>query len=122
MNYYLLQFPVRRPRMPCTVKISVVGARNLPVMDKRSGSTDSYVVVRFGEQMRRTEVQWKTLNPKWNQSFKFEISDDADLLCYVVELRVWDYDVVVTGAALAPEVLARCAEAGCRVIQVSGEE
>lgn len=35
---------------------------------------------------------------------------------------VWDYDVVVTGATLAPEVLARCAEAGCRVIQVSGEE
>lgn len=35
---------------------------------------------------------------------------------------VWDYDVVVTGAALAPEILARCAEAGCRVIQVSGEE
>ncbi|OIQ32246.1 MAG: ArsR family transcriptional regulator [Alphaproteobacteria bacterium MedPE-SWcel] len=34
---------------------------------------------------------------------------------------IWDYDVVVTGAVLPTESLARCRDAGCAVIQVPTE-
>jgi hypothetical protein len=36
--------------MPATIKIRIAEARNLPVMDNRSGLSDPYVEVRY---MRR---------------------------------------------------------------------
>lgn len=33
--------------MPATLKIKVIKARNLPGMDRSSGSTDAFVEVRF---------------------------------------------------------------------------
>lgn len=40
-----------------------------------------------------------------------------DLPCQMQSL--WDYDVVVTGADLAPKLRKKCATSGCRIIQVS---
>jgi DeoR family glycerol-3-phosphate regulon repressor len=42
---------------------------------------------------------------------------DRDLPCQMQNL--WDYDVVVTGAKLAPKLRNKCATSGCRIIQVS---
>lgn len=54
--------------MPCILKIRVVGARDLPVMDKASDLTDAYVEVRFADfEAQRTTVCRKTLNPVWNE-------------------------------------------------------
>lgn len=33
--------------------------------------------------------------------------------------RIWDYDAVVTGAELPPELQSRCQDAGCEVIKVN---
>ncbi|KAF8950618.1 hypothetical protein BGZ52_001950, partial [Haplosporangium bisporale] len=55
--------------MPCILKIKVIGARDLPVMDKASDLTDAYVEVRFADfEAQRTTVCRKTLNPVWNEA------------------------------------------------------
>jgi Ca2+-dependent lipid-binding protein len=75
--------------MPCILKIRVFSARDLPVMDKASELTDAYVEVRFADQdLQRTAVCRKTLNPVWNEDFRFEVSDDADLQNEPLELKV----------------------------------
>ncbi|KAF9413900.1 hypothetical protein BGZ94_000579 [Podila epigama] len=77
--------------MPCILKIKVIGARDLPVMDKASDLTDAYVEVRFADfEAQRTTVCRKTLNP----DFRFEVTDDADLQNEPLELKVLDYDAI----------------------------
>ncbi|KAF8930415.1 hypothetical protein EDD21DRAFT_400873 [Dissophora ornata] len=81
--------------MPCILKIRVVGARDLPVMDKASDLTDAYVEVRFADfEAQRTTVCRKTLNPVWNEDFRFEVTDDADLQNEPLELKLLDYDAI----------------------------
>ncbi|KAG0293774.1 hypothetical protein BGZ98_002044 [Dissophora globulifera] len=81
--------------MPCILKIRVIGARDLPVMDKASDLTDAYVEVRFSDfEAQRTTVCRKTLNPVWNEDFRFEVTDDADLQNEPLELKVLDYDAI----------------------------
>lgn len=75
LNFLLLPSPITLPlfpppllEMPCILKIRVVGARDLPVMDKASDLTDAYVEVRFADfEAQRTTVCRKTLNPVWNE-------------------------------------------------------
>ncbi|KAG0024412.1 hypothetical protein BGZ82_010452 [Podila clonocystis] len=69
--------------MPCILKIKVIGARDLPVMDKASDLTDAYVEVRFAD----FEAQRTT-------DFRFEVTDDADLQNEPLELKVLDYDAI----------------------------
>ncbi|KAI3637241.1 hypothetical protein MIR68_004947 [Amoeboaphelidium protococcarum] len=160
--------------MPCILKIKVVAARDLPVMDKSSDNTDSYVEIRLAAHQQgqsngpapnlpltqgnansgynnnsggqylnqaggnnqsyagdgmvnshgqhvnnfsghgqsnnvnnlpsntmnvasssdilRTSIQWKTLNPIWNEDFRIECSDDAEVQDEVLEFKVLDYD------------------------------
>ena len=81
--------------MPCILKIRVIRARDLPVMDKATDLTDAYVEVRFGDHdVQRTPICRKSLNPTWNADFRIEVSDDADLQNEPVELRVLDYDTI----------------------------
>ncbi|KAL7751428.1 hypothetical protein RI367_003288 [Sorochytrium milnesiophthora] len=81
--------------MPCILKIRVVSARDLPVMDRSSELADAFVEVRFGEfDPLRTAIARKTLNPVWNEDFRFEVSDDAVLQNEPVEIRVLDYDTI----------------------------
>lgn len=52
--------------MPSTVKIRLVAARNLPVMNHSSNLTDAFAEVRFGNQfVYQTGVVRKNLNPRW---------------------------------------------------------
>ena len=60
--------------MPASVRVCVVQARNLPVMDKTHNSTDAYVEVRFGRFAKQnTAIQTRTLNPVWQATFDFEV-------------------------------------------------
>ncbi|KAH3763494.1 hypothetical protein Pelo_4678 [Pelomyxa schiedti] len=81
--------------MPFTLKLVVVSARNLPVMDARTLNADAFVEIKFNDATpRRTHPQFETLDPQWNSNFKFEVANDAVLLDQPAELRVWDRDVV----------------------------
>lgn len=81
--------------MPCILKTRIIGARDLPVMDKATELTDAYVEVRFADyDVQRTHICRRTLNPVWNEDFRFEVSDDADLQNEPLEVRVLDYDAI----------------------------
>eukprot|EP00742_Colponemidia_sp_Colp-10_P009518 GILJ01010381.1.p1 GENE.GILJ01010381.1~~GILJ01010381.1.p1 ORF type:complete len:364 (+),score=54.50 GILJ01010381.1:51-1094(+) len=80
--------------MPCTVKIRVVEGRNLPVMDRASGSTDAYTEIIFADfPILRTEICRKSLDPVWNEDFRIEVADDRLLQDEPVQLKVKDSDV-----------------------------
>ncbi|CAG5115440.1 unnamed protein product, partial [Candidula unifasciata] len=78
--------------MPGKVKVRILSARDLPVMDRASELTDAFVEVKFGTEIYKTEVCKKSLNPQWNSEwFKFEV-DDEELQDEPLDLRVLDYD------------------------------
>ena len=53
--------------MPGKVKVRVLAARHLPVMDRSSDNTDAFAEVRFADHPPcKTEVCRKSLNPVWN--------------------------------------------------------
>ncbi|KAJ3290886.1 hypothetical protein HK104_006469 [Borealophlyctis nickersoniae] len=81
--------------MPCILKVRVCQARNLPVMDRATDLTDAFVEVKFADyEVYRTQIIRRTLNPVWNEDFRFEVSDDSDLQNEPLELKVMDYDQI----------------------------
>eukprot|EP01137_Pigoraptor_chileana_P015644 Opistho-2@5274 len=79
--------------MPGILKVRVIEARDLPVMDRSSMATDAYVEVKFADDSFRTHVCKKTLHPVWNADFRFEV-DDVALQDEPLELKVWDQDTI----------------------------
>ncbi|XP_060570762.1 C2 domain-containing protein 5-like [Ruditapes philippinarum] len=78
--------------MPGKVKVKVVAARGLPVMDRSTDLTDAFVEIKFGSEVQKTEVYKRSLNPQWNSEwFKFEVEDEV-LQDEPLELRVLDHD------------------------------
>lgn len=65
-------------------------ARNLPVIDRQTGTTDGFVLVRFAGREDQTSVKRKTLTPRWDEDFRFDVQDDATLQNEPLELRVLD--------------------------------
>ena len=81
--------------MPAAIKIRVLEARDLPIMDRATEPTDAYVELRFADNSPlRTPVARRTLNPQWHQDFRFEIADDCDLQDHPLVLTCWDKDLM----------------------------
>ncbi|KAL8124130.1 uncharacterized protein LOC141717975 [Apium graveolens] len=70
------------------VEISLIEGRDLVAADIR-GTSDPYVRLQYGNVTRKTKVLYKTLNPKWNQTFEF--SNNGSTL----ELHVKDHNPVL---------------------------
>ncbi|EDO47590.1 predicted protein [Nematostella vectensis] len=86
--------------MPGKVKVRIVAARDLPVMDRTSDLADAFVEVRLGNVMNKTEVCKKTLNPQWDSEwFRFEV-DDEELQDEPLQIRIMDYDTVTAHDAI----------------------
>ncbi|XP_073055714.1 uncharacterized protein [Primulina eburnea] len=91
------------------IEIVLIEARDLVAADLR-GTSDPFVSVNYGNLKRRTKVIFKTLDPKWHQTFEFP--DDGSPL----ELHVKDHnallppsnigDCVVEYQMLAPNQMA----------------
>lgn len=82
--------------MPSLLKIKIEKARDLPIMDRNlqgDASTDAYVVMSLDSQTQRTRTCRKSLNPAFNEEFRFEIVDDSVLQDVPVELKVMDQDL-----------------------------
>ncbi|KAJ3220092.1 hypothetical protein HDU67_006848 [Dinochytrium kinnereticum] len=72
-------------------------------MDRATELTDAFVEVRFSDyDPVRTQIARKTLNPIWNEDFRFasEVSDDADLQNDPLEIKVMDYDQITYNDAI----------------------
>ncbi|KAI8851467.1 C2 domain-containing protein [Chytridium lagenaria] len=70
-------------------------------MDRATELTDAFVELRFSDyDPVRTQIARKTLNPVWNEDFRFEVSDDADLQNEPLEVKVMDYDQITYNDAI----------------------
>ncbi|KAJ3342122.1 hypothetical protein HDU93_003338 [Gonapodya sp. JEL0774] len=79
--------------MPCVLRIKLLGARNLPVMDRVSELTDAFAEIKFADyEILRTQIARKTLSPIWNEDFRLEINNDSLLQDAPLEIRVLDFD------------------------------
>ncbi|GAU98916.1 hypothetical protein RvY_09991-2 [Ramazzottius varieornatus] len=78
--------------MPATVKVKICEARNLPIMDRGGETTDAFVEVRLANNVFKTEVCRRTLDPKWDSDwFKFDVKD-IELQEDPLQIRIMDYD------------------------------
>lgn len=70
------------------LRVRIMGARNLPQMDK--GSCDCYVRVKLAGKEFQTKPAMESLNPEFSSEFKFETRKDSK---GTLTLELWDYDV-----------------------------
>ncbi|KAG7379863.1 hypothetical protein PHYPSEUDO_008051 [Phytophthora pseudosyringae] len=86
--------------MPCTIKIRLVEARDMPVVDRTSKLADAYVGITFASFEAKSSVSKKTLNPKWDEEFRFDVADDSVLQSQPIEFKLMDHDVYTTDATV----------------------
>ena len=83
--------------MPSLVKIKIESARDLPIMDhsvqSADASTDAFVEVKLNNITQKTSTCRKSLNPVWNNDFRFEVIDDSTLQDSPIEFCVMDQDL-----------------------------
>ncbi|TKS73404.1 Multiple C2 and transmembrane domain-containing protein 2 [Collichthys lucidus] len=80
-----VQVPVAVQRY--LLNINLKQGRNLVIRDKRSGTSDPYVKFKLeGKQIYKSKVVYKSLNPRWNESFSHPLRERD----HIVEVRVYD--------------------------------
>ena len=72
------------------LKIHVIEARDLPVMDSSRNTTDAYVQIFCPGNVvnPKTKTQMSNLNPKWNMHFQFEYDKESLLQDEPLQFRV----------------------------------
>ncbi|XP_072955547.1 multiple C2 domain and transmembrane region protein 14 [Typha angustifolia] len=72
------------------LEVGVRGAANLVPMkvakDGSSGSTDAYVVLKYGPKWARTRTIIDQFNPRWNEQYAWDVFDP----CTVLTIAVFD--------------------------------
>ncbi|GFS42932.1 C2 calcium/lipid-binding plant phosphoribosyltransferase family protein [Actinidia rufa] len=70
------------------LEVGILGAQGLLPMKMKDGrgSTDAYVVARYGQKWVRTRTILDTFGPKWNEQYTWEVYDP----CTVITLGVFD--------------------------------
>jgi hypothetical protein len=86
--------------MPCTIKVRLVEARGLPAVDRASKVADAYVDITFASFEARSSVSRKTVTPRWDEEFRFDVVDDAVLQSQPIMFKVMDHDVYTTDATI----------------------
>lgn len=71
------------------LRVELIDGQNIRSAD-RNGKSDPYVVFSLkGERVFKSEVQRKTLTPKWNESFNTTVESRVD---DHLELEVFDWN------------------------------
>ncbi|OQR94613.1 hypothetical protein ACHHYP_01091 [Achlya hypogyna] len=86
--------------MPCTIKIRLVEARGLPVAERATKVADAYVDITFATFEARSSVSRKSLTPRWDEEFRFDVVDDAVLQSQPIMFKIMDHDVYTTDATI----------------------
>ncbi|CAO2835651.1 unnamed protein product [Amaranthus hypochondriacus] len=71
--------------------VEVTAAHDLVAKDGE-GSSSAYVELKFDDQRFRTSTKEKDLNPVWNETFYFNISDPNNLSNLTLEALVYSYN------------------------------
>ncbi|CAK9154910.1 unnamed protein product [Ilex paraguariensis] len=70
------------------LEVGILGAQGLLPMKMKDGrgSTDAYLVAKYGQKWVRTRTILGTFSPKWNEQYTWEVYDP----CTVITLGVFD--------------------------------
>lgn len=77
---------------PNLLEVKVIEAKDVIAAD-RGGTSDPYAVVEFRGIQKKTKVIKKSLTPKWDETFQFEIGKPAGVLT----IDLFDHDVSLFG-------------------------
>lgn len=80
--------------MSTVLKVHVVGAKGLPIMDSRTDSTDAYVILQVGKYHRKGPVAHQTLDPVWNFRARFELTESDMAAAESLRIVVVDEDIL----------------------------
>ncbi|CAM8940364.1 unnamed protein product [Rhodiola kirilowii] len=69
--------------------VEVIGAHNLMPKDGE-GSSSPFAEVEFDNQVLRTQVKYKDLNPIWNEKLVFHVAVVADLPYRTMEVNLFN--------------------------------
>ncbi|CEG46609.1 Predicted Ca2-dependent phospholipid-binding protein [Plasmopara halstedii] len=72
----------------------------MPVVERTSKLADAYVAITFASFEAKSSVSKKTLNPKWDEEFRFDVADDSVLQSQPIEFKIMDHDVYTTDATV----------------------
>ncbi|KAH0793346.1 C2 domain containing protein [Histomonas meleagridis] len=76
-----------KPQLALNVR--VVSARNLKIADA-NGKSDPYVIVKLGNEQRKTKAIQNTLDPVWNEEMRFvPVTPDQE-----ISFQVMDEDII----------------------------
>ena len=81
-----------------SLKVELVGARELVKRDRWLRTTDPYAILQVGLMKKKSSVQEDTLNPIWGETFFFTYHPESNL-----EITIFDSDM-----AWADDVLGYC--------------
>lgn len=95
--------------------VEVASAHNLMPKDGQ-GSSSSYVELHFDHQKFRTTVKEKDLDPVWNETFYFNISDPNNLSNLTLDAHVYNY---VKGPQSKPSSLGKVTITGTSFVPYS---
>ncbi|WOH05297.1 hypothetical protein DCAR_0624712 [Daucus carota subsp. sativus] len=101
--------PQQPPPEPPTVRkliVEIIEARDLLPKDGL-GSSSAYVVVDFDGQKKRTSTVTRNLNPVWNESLEFIVSDPKTMEFEQVEVEVFNDKKLSHGNARKNHFLGR---------------
>jgi hypothetical protein len=103
--------------MPSTIKVRIINAKDLPTMDRKSMLADPFVTIKLGDSKKaQTTIVRKTLNPVWDELFRFEIVNDIALQEEPLELTVYDKDIYTADDAIGSVLI----DLNCLLISNSG--
>lgn len=109
---FLLSDQIPSPMSNLKLGVEVVGAHDLTAKDGQ-GSSNAFVELHFDHQRFRTTIKEKDLNPVWNESFYFNVSDPNNLSNLTLEAYVYSHNknnnsksflgkVCLTGTSFVP--------------------
>ncbi|KAK1359794.1 Multiple C2 and transmembrane domain-containing protein 2 [Heracleum sosnowskyi] len=101
--------PQQPPTQPPTIRkliVEIIEARDLLPKDGL-GSSSAYVVVDFDGQKKRTSTVSRNLNPVWNESLEFIVSDPKTMEFEQVEIEVFNDKKMSHGNARKNHFLGR---------------
>ena len=80
---------------PALLRITVVRARDIIAADRNfvaGSSSDPYVCMQIGHQLKKTKIKKKTLTPEWNETF--ELLLDPVHRRERLRIECFDYDLI----------------------------
>ncbi|XP_059641815.1 protein QUIRKY [Cornus florida] len=95
-----------QPQIIRKLIVDVVDARDLLPKDGQ-GSSSPYVVADFDGQKKRTSTVFRNLNPVWNESLEFIVSDPGTMELEELEIEVFNDKKNSNGSARKNHFLGR---------------